>query len=426
MEEVHPQNSPIGVHLQEAPIGAHPLNRNLVSEKPKKDVKKRYSRDVIDQAKLITSRNKFWTRDVEKLLRSWRRKILEKQKGHRLAEKEYSQKYYWLGIPTTILMTVTSSGILTTFQNCDQCGNLIPALAGVNTTLLPSFFSNCAADEWVRFSMGIVGVFGVILSAISLFMDYGSSRTSHKTAYDSYEELGRDIDDILSLKISARGDPTAVIQRIKSKFDSIDRNSPALHEKYESISLDYKTVFGKGSKMKFPTSFSSVSLHHKPKENKDLSTLAKILADKIEDENKKIDEKLKENDYETSDDDRDVILPFDPETIRPGEDITQQKKDIIEQSIKSALQFELGRFFSNFEPPVEDHRYRLVDQQGTIDVPIDSETANAHLTQNVENIGVSSSDEERKSLDEEWKKGSVILDIPMKDIPKKDKTEEDI
>lgn len=279
------------------------------------------SPEILTQARNIVARTKLWTSDIEKLLRRWRKQINGLHSKHKEASSKYSRLYYLIGVPTTILSTIVSSGVLTTFQNCNVC----------TTDCSVNASSSCAGDEYIRLAMGILGVLSVILTAIMIFLNYGASSADHKTASDEYGQLVREIDAIVEAPIIARGDAIISLHQIRTKFDDIVKKSPSLQSE---ISLEYKTV--KNDKITGGT--------HTKTKMPDASSLAKILVDTIEEENEndvmtrqKIEE---ENDHDT-DEDKEVAIGIDLESMRPGD----TKRTAMENSLARALEFELSRFY---------------------------------------------------------------------------------
>jgi hypothetical protein len=277
--------------------------------------------EVLGLARTIVERSNFWTSDIEKLLRRWRKQINGLHLKHKDAERKYNKLYYLLGVPTTILSTVVSSGILTTFQNCNIC----------TTECSPDANSTCASDAYIRLAMGIIGVLSVVLTVTMIFLNYGAASSDNKTASDEYGELAREIDAIVEAPPITRGDAIVSLHQIRTKFDDIVKKSPSLES---SVSLEYRT---------FKTEKPNGVTRTKTK-MPDASSLAKILVDTIEEENEndalkrqKIDET---NDHNT-DEDQEVAIGIDLEAMRPGD----TKRTAMEESLTRALQFELSRFY---------------------------------------------------------------------------------
>lgn len=295
------------------------------------------SQEELYQARLIVARQKFWTKDVEKLLRRWRGQTNLRRAELQLAEQNYNRKYYLLGVPATILSTIVSSGILTTFKNCNVCSDgCIPASSG-----------SCNSDEWIRLAMGLIGIFSIIFTCVSLFMNYGNQSSNSKNAADSYEEITRDIDAILQKPISTRGDAITTLDSIRTRFDDISKKSPSSSS---NIKLEYQTL-----KEKSMRRFSSPlpdQVNIPTGKIPDASKLAKILIDTMETENKeqiKIKKEIADkNDYDTDEENRDVVISFDIDSFRPTD--RPEKRLEMQKSLEKALEFELKRMYPLEEP----------------------------------------------------------------------------
>ena len=324
------------------------------------------TREEIYQARLIVAQTQFWTPALEKLLRRWKRQINLRREGHKLAERSYSKKYYFLGVPATVCSTVVASGILSTFKNCDECGSLLTTTSGSATTIpigVPTI--SCASDEWIRLVMGILAVFSLILSALMVFMDYGGAREANKQATDSCDELSRDIEGVLNTPISRRGDPVEKLHYFRNRFDDIKKASPSIPAKYE-VSLEYHAVVGGGG---MERKKSSKSLKAKAKSEpiemattaperlspKKIAKIAHNAAKNVLDEQRRETKFIEQaNDYDTDEENREVAIPFDIEEFRPDDILERQRKDGL-KSLSKALEFELTRMYSSEARPLEKY-----------------------------------------------------------------------
>jgi len=170
--------------------------------------------EVLQYAAFISSRKKYWTADLDRLLRKWQRQLSLRQHGHKEGEAKYKVIYLSLGIPAIILAAIISAAIFGTFQDCsceEECNS-----------------------EWVRVASGIVALLSAILTAVSSFVDAGGIREKHKSSADSYGELSHKIETVLRTPIILRGDPLAVIEETRTSFDSTVKDSPYIPPIYET------------------------------------------------------------------------------------------------------------------------------------------------------------------------------------------------
>lgn len=317
------------------------------TEKIIKDISDDLTPDEIHQARLIVARQKFWTKDIEKLLRRWRRQINELEGEHKLAERKYNKRYYIIGVPASVCAAVVASGILATFKNCNECSaGCVPAASG-----------SCDNDEWIRLLMGILGVVSIALTCISVFMNYGQASSDNKNSASDFGSLAREIDAVLMAPVSTREDPITFLQGIRAKFDDISKNSPILSTK---ISLEYRTIEEKRKmSMPGPPSPDSIQGRGIGRRTKipDASSLAKILIDNIEADEKEretIRKKVdKENDHDT-DEEKEVAITFDLDELKPEDILENDRRNVVQSSLAKALQFELNRMYNDNTAPIRD------------------------------------------------------------------------
>jgi len=181
------------------------------------------------QDQIILARSKLWTPELDKLLRKWKRQVELRRRGHSSIERKWSKRHYIFGVPATVLTAITSTGILATFRNCNDCDD-------------PDQ-SRCEADQYIRLAIGIVGIFEIALTGIMTFMNYQESANAHKEAADNYESLYGNIDSLLIIPPSVRGDPITTLHDIRQKYDDNVRKSPNLPGKYQEYKeLSYSVL----------------------------------------------------------------------------------------------------------------------------------------------------------------------------------------
>ena len=135
---------------------------------------------------VIMDRSKYWTPELNKLLRKWKKQIGKREQGHLDMSRINNRKHYIFGGPATILTFLTSGGVLSTFKECDNS-------------------EDCEDEEWIRLAMGIIALVGGLLTTFQTFMNYQQESEKHKTAADEYGVLFRDIDSLLILPNATRG-----------------------------------------------------------------------------------------------------------------------------------------------------------------------------------------------------------------------------
>lgn len=211
---------------------------------------------------LLIERSKLWTHDLDKLLRRWRRQIGIRRKSHYDVARNFSKKHYWFGLPTIIITTLASTGTLSTFENCER--TYIPCTEnewveraiqfGVNFDIITQVVNgtlslemnyhdnpDCKRDELIRIIIGVISLFGVILSALMTFINYQESANEHKTSGDNYDSLYGKIDSLLIIPGPLRGDPVTCLTDIRSSYDELVKKSPPLNKDHE-VELSYTTL----------------------------------------------------------------------------------------------------------------------------------------------------------------------------------------
>jgi hypothetical protein len=354
------------------------------------------SPEEIYQARLIVAQGKFWTPEIEKLFRRWKRQINIRREGHQHQERTYNKRYYYLGVPANIFGTIVASGVLSTFKNCDVCAS--PTTSTILTTIVTtatisttSPTASCSNDEIIRLVMGIIAVFSLCLTILMVFMDYGGGRQANKDSGDNCDGLSRKIEGMLNTPISRRGDPIEFLHEIRNEFDDIRKNSPALPSKYNST-LEYRTIERKKSKTPSMTKLSptvspstppkmspkasqkmspkaspKASLKAKSKSTGSLPSSKSLRASKIakkvlkqvaENEKETTLQLEKANDYDTDEEDKEVTLAFDIESLRPDDILNDIRRKSVQHSLTKALEFELSRMYTDEtrSPPIRRKR----------------------------------------------------------------------
>ncbi|HMP30618.1 MAG TPA: SLATT domain-containing protein [Saprospiraceae bacterium] len=315
----------------------------------------KFPEEVIYQARLIIARAKFWTQETEKLLRRWRKQIRHRYTGHKSKEAYFKACLYGVGIPMTILSAVSAAGILASFQNCNACDP--PSSSNTSIPGTP-IVDPCAKDLYIRISSAILSVVAATLSSLFLFMDYGGSQKAHKDAASDCDALAREVEDLLNHPIPQRGDPIAELQKIRNKYDIVVQNSPSIPDTFctalEYASFEKKNHYDHKKVVAPPTSNIDLTTLRQRRNAPDAAVLAKILVEDMkaaEDKKKEIE---KANDYDT-DEDKEVTLPFDPDSFRPGDILEDERTRIVRESLQRAMEFELSRFEESEPLIIREH-----------------------------------------------------------------------
>lgn len=246
------------------------------------------SLEELYQARLISLRSRLWDSSLEKLLRKWRRQIAKRQSGHTVLSRRCSTLHYILGVPTSILSAVVSTGSFATFRDCQ-----------------PGDSQTCQNDEWIRLAIAIVSLLSTIMTALTIFLGYSARYEQHKNASDSYESLIRDIDLILRTPVSSRGDAISTVSTIRDKYDDIVKNSPTLPAEYD-VDFTY-TVMGSENGRPSPPKPEDISIGESRPKSED-----------------------------------NVTIPIDIDCQQPDDVFTSERRHV-DESLNHALRFQLSR-----------------------------------------------------------------------------------
>lgn len=292
-----------------------------------------------EQEQYLLTRAKLWTPELDKLLRKWKQQVNKRYIGHLYFARKFKALHYTLGVPSIILGSIISSGILATFQNCDSCDDLKSA--------------KCQAEQWIRFSIGILGVFATILATLLTFLDFQGRSENHKTAADDFGNLNRDLEAVLMIPGHIRGDPVATLNDYRIKYSELCRRSPTLSKEYDG-ELTYKTVamnvpFSPPKRPNLETQNVSVQNDNQILKNMFETESDQSYEDQLE---KAFDSKISSLNNHDTDDEEDVCIGFDLDAAKHPPVIdalkfAEAKAKQEQESVQRALQFEMRRLNSS-------------------------------------------------------------------------------
>ena len=264
---------------------------------------------------IILARSRQWTPEVDKLLRNWKRRIMLRRNGHNNIARKWSKRHYTIGVPATIITAITSTGVLSTFRNCDE-----------NTD-----DGTCDLNQYLRLSIGIIGLVDVALTAVMTFMNYQEAAADHKDAADNYDSLYGTIESLLTMPISIRGDPVSTLQTIRKEYDDNVRKSPNLPGEYQELSyrvLEQNTQSANQNSFIIPKP-TAKDINTRNAEGSMRTTILKSVVDDIMNPDKDNESTrtsstsseeyetiiAQENNFDSDDDDKQVCLSFDLDRV---------------------------------------------------------------------------------------------------------------
>lgn len=167
-------------------------------------------RSLDESASLIPSGAEYddvdsWDESVEELLTKWHRRIMAAQAGHyQMADRAQTWNLR-LGIPVVILTSFVGTSVFATL--------------------------NKTVDPKIRIIVGSVSVFAAVLASLQTFLRYAERAERHRVAANRYEAARRDVEETLHLRRELRRAPREYLDDLRTRLDTLGRQSPAMGEK---------------------------------------------------------------------------------------------------------------------------------------------------------------------------------------------------
>lgn len=135
-----------------------------------------------------------WT-GAEELLRDWLQRARESQHSHHEAGKFCRSANYWLAVPVIILTAVLGTSAFASVAN--------------------------AVSGTAKVYFGTLSMLAAVLTALQTHFRYAERGERHKNLGAQYGSIRREIETVLSLQPSHRGEPSTVLDHIREKMDAI-------------------------------------------------------------------------------------------------------------------------------------------------------------------------------------------------------------
>lgn len=328
----------------------------------------RVSKELTNQDMFVLARSKLWTEALDKLLRRWKRQVNIRCKGHYEVAAKYNRRHYILGLPVTVISTITATGTLATFRNCSNCDDLSS--------------QRCALDPWIRLIIGIVGLLSVALVSIMTFINYQEAANDHKAAADNYESLYGTIESQLIVPVAVRGDPLETLRSIRAQYNDTVKKSPNLPSKYQ-VDLSFKKLpcsnnsqdvvipvlnpedvggFNRDATQASEGANILRNLLYSPTKSEEFNDADGLKGVSIDTE--RLEGILRdENNFDSEDDEREVYIGFDLDNY-PGRVV----EDKVQNSFLLALEFEMQRQDGTTGTPLQR---RSLEQKEPLLTPTD-------------------------------------------------------
>lgn len=153
-----------------------------------------------------------WTDSQIKLLKKWRKEAIGLVWKHNVAANSYS---FWdtaIGIPTTILSTITGTAIFVSIDSQSQCSGKIE----------------------VQIIIGSAVILTAILSAMHNFLKYSELSEKHRNSANRFQAFVNSIESELVLKSIERMNGTIFIKQMQKRYSELVDTCPNIPSKITS------------------------------------------------------------------------------------------------------------------------------------------------------------------------------------------------
>jgi hypothetical protein len=146
------------------------------------------------------------TNRQEKLLERWHTTLLAFNGGHFVAAARCEHRNLYLGVPTTLLATVTGTSIFATL------------------TISP--------QVWAKILVGLLSLTAAVLASQQTFLRYGERAQVHKNAGQKFGALRREIEETYVCHSNTdEALPQEFFTSIRTRWDQVSEESPPLPQK---------------------------------------------------------------------------------------------------------------------------------------------------------------------------------------------------
>ncbi|MFB9361432.1 SLATT domain-containing protein [Actinoplanes nipponensis] len=149
---------------------------------------------------------------AEDLLRVWLRRAREGQHMHHEAGKYFRRAHYTIAIPVVVITTV------------------------LGTATFATITSKLSATTKIWF--GALTLLAAALAALQLHLRYLERAEKHKSIGANYGKIRRDIETLLALTRTTRGDAKEAIATLKADLDRISSEGDAVSRRIYNKTLE--------------------------------------------------------------------------------------------------------------------------------------------------------------------------------------------
>ena len=148
-----------------------------------------------------------WSKSERQLLTDWIARITAAQHAHYYLMTQLRRRNLMLGIPVIVLTAAVGTALFSSIANGDS-----------------------AAPVWAKITAGVVSALAGVLAAIQTFMKFSERAEKHAVAADWMAAIRRDMEVVVATPEATRGDPTAVLAKLRKEINRIAQSAPAIGE----------------------------------------------------------------------------------------------------------------------------------------------------------------------------------------------------
>ena len=162
---------------------------------------------------MSTNTTTLWTDEETQLASDWGKRAVAAQHAHYYLAARLKKQNLALGIPVVIFTTVVGT-------------SLFASMASTASESAAKSFPG-----WARMLIGTISILAAVLAAIQTFLRFAERSERHAQAADWYASIRREIEELLALPASKRGDPKKVLDALRKELNKAGQIYPEIGEK---------------------------------------------------------------------------------------------------------------------------------------------------------------------------------------------------
>ncbi|MCF6459153.1 SLATT domain-containing protein [Pseudoalteromonas sp. MMG024] len=138
--------------------------------------------------------------DQKLLLTDWFRRARESQYIHYASAEYYSNKHYWLGIPSMALGVIVGTAVFASFET--------------------------EATGAFKIALGLISILASVLTALNTFLDFSSKAEKHRTAAAGYSSIRKTLERIKTSEQNYINTFDNEMEKLQKELDALADKSP--------------------------------------------------------------------------------------------------------------------------------------------------------------------------------------------------------